>query len=279
MRRPCCHTFLAFVLKVLIFLQTFIGFSIILYSVYMLNQWNHHHSVHVPPTPPSADSNLDARVSDHVIAPLNLASDAVPLFDHGIGLNSLELPAPWFIYAFMGLGIVLCCVTCTGYIAAEAINGCCLCFYTLLKVVLILLEAFLVAFIALDQQWEKDIPPDPTGELDSLRAFIEDNVELCRWVGITVLIIQALSLLIAMILRAMVSTQTVDHDIEGHYDVQRGRSWEPLLNPQVNQTSGSNKGAHSDIWSSRMREKYGLNSDDAKHNLLNQSTSVNARAE
>lgn len=62
---------------------------------------------------------------------------------------------------------------------------------------------------------------------------------------------QALSLLVALILRASVSTRREDFDDEEEYDV-RGRSREPLLIPQSGQTSGS---SHSDGWSSRMREK------------------------
>lgn len=31
-----------------------------------------------------------------------------------------------FIYAFLGLGAILCVVTCAGHIAAETVNGCCL---------------------------------------------------------------------------------------------------------------------------------------------------------
>lgn len=62
---------------------------------------------------------------------------------------------------------------------------------------------------------------------------------------------QALSLLVALILRASVSTRREDFDEEEEYDV-RGRSREPLLNPQSGQTSAGN---HSDVWSSRMREK------------------------
>ena len=33
-----------------------------------------------------------------------------------------------FIYSFMGVGILLCCLTLVGCIAAELIHGCCLCF-------------------------------------------------------------------------------------------------------------------------------------------------------
>lgn len=72
---------------------------------------------------------------------------------------------------------------------------------------------------------------------------------------------QALSLLLAIILRAMVSTvssRRVDDDLEDDYN-GRGRTWEPLLNPQSSQGSGSTRGDergyHSDIWSSRIRDK------------------------
>ncbi|KAK7345697.1 hypothetical protein VNO77_16307 [Canavalia gladiata] len=235
MRPNCCHVSIAFILKFLNFLQAFVGVSILLYSIWMLNQWDHR----VPP-PPLAHA-------------------------FSIYINSINLPAPWFIYAFMGVGILVCCITFLGCIAAEMIHGCCLCFYTILITVLLLLEAALVGFIAIDRHWEEDLPNDPTGQLDSLRSFIENNLDICKWTGITVLVIQALSLLLALILRATVSTRRADFDYEDEYDA-RGRSWEPLLNPQSGQSSGSSKGDnranHSDIWSSRMREKYGLNNGD-----------------
>ncbi|KAG4996076.1 hypothetical protein AAZX31_10G040400 [Glycine max] len=238
MRLNLCHVSLGFVLKFLNFLQCFVGLSILLYSLWMFNEWDHS----VPPDPPLP-----------------------PAFHFYLKLNSINLPAPWFIYNFMGFGILVLCISFLGCIAAEMINGCCLCFYSILVVVLLLLEASLVGFIALDSDWEKDIPFDPTGQLDELRAFIEDNIDTCTWVGIAVLVIQALSLLLALILRATVSSRRADFDYEDGYDV-RGRSWEPLLNPQPGQPSGSSKGDnsgnHSDFWSVRMREKYGLNHGD-----------------
>lgn len=36
----------------------------------------------------------------------------------------------------------------------------------------------------------QDLPFDPTGELESLRSFIEDNIDICKWVGIAVIGIQ-----------------------------------------------------------------------------------------
>lgn len=33
----------------------------------------------------------------------------------------------------------------------------------------------------------QDLPLDPTGELDELRQFIEDNINLSKWIGIVVI--------------------------------------------------------------------------------------------
>ncbi|KAK4344699.1 hypothetical protein RND71_034875 [Anisodus tanguticus] len=246
MATPCCQSFIAFLLKFLNFLQTFIGVSIIIYSAYMLNHWQHHHQYVLPP-------NTHAELS-------NFAS--ILTLEDGYQLNKNSLPAPWFIYAFMGIGIILCCITCIGHVGAEAVNGCCLCF---------------------------DLPMDPTGELHSLRTFIEQNMDVCKWIGIVVVVIQAerlgkkikisagkladsmfsftgeemcnfpaFSLFLAIVLRALVSSHRINHDMEGDYDVI-GRTSEPLLDPRLSQTSGFPKGdargGHSDIWSSRMREK------------------------
>ncbi|KAI3749591.1 hypothetical protein L2E82_20205 [Cichorium intybus] len=282
MRTPCCHTFVAFILKLLIFIQTFIGISIIIYSAYMLNQWEKH--LPIPPTPPSPspppselspapspDSSQSVfsifnagRVSDQVneVIHLNLGSDTINGVYDGIKLDSNSIPAPWFIYAFMGLGVVLCCISCIGHIAAEVINGCCLCCYTILKVVLILLEVALVAFIALDHRWEKDLPKDPTGEIDIFRKFVEDNIDICKWVGIAIIIIQVVCLLLALVLGMMVSSQKKEEDIE-EGSGSRGKAWEPLLNsnstqPSAASTSADAKAFKSEIWTSRIREKYGL---------------------
>lgn len=96
MRTPCCHTFLAFVLKFLNFLQTFIGISIIIYSAYMLNQWQHH-------TPPPAPMPYDPefKLPGNTIPALNSISDVVfGVGDNGIRLNSHIILAPWYFIKF-----------------------------------------------------------------------------------------------------------------------------------------------------------------------------------
>ncbi|XP_008447349.2 tetraspanin-18 [Cucumis melo] len=280
MDRTCCHVSLAFILKCFNFLQAFVGVSIIVYSAWMLDRWNHHVPVSPPPPVPAlAPSPAASSVSFYLnsesvtvadrITAMDIAADFIPEFNMEelkLELNAFKLPAPWFIYSFMGFGVLLCCITLVGCIAAEAISGCCLCFYNMLIMLFIIVEVALVAFIAIDRRWEKDLPLDPTGELDELRQFIEDNIDLSKWIGIVVISTQALSLLLAIILRSMVSTRKTEYDTEEEVGV-RDRTREPLLNPPANQAAG----AHFDLWGARMREKYGFNNSD-RYNSSNQST-------
>ncbi|ESQ54365.1 hypothetical protein EUTSA_v10025947mg [Eutrema salsugineum] len=267
MRHNCCHVSFASVLKILNFLQAFIGVSIIIYSVWMLDQYNRHVPVEPPPPQPPAASSPDSYSFSSTGAEITSLCGSLknPIKfvsgidcsggDSGFNLRSLDLPAPWFIYSFMAIGILVCIVTIIGFIAAEAINGCCLCFYSILKTLLIILEAALVGFIAIDRHWEKDLPYDPTGELTSLRAFIEANIDICKWVGIVVVAVQLLSLLMAMVLRAMVSPRQSEFDDEDDYENPMSRARENLLGPQANQTSSGS--SNIDNWRSRIREKYG----------------------
>ncbi|KAJ4969274.1 hypothetical protein NE237_015975 [Protea cynaroides] len=238
-----CRSCLAFLLKFLNFFQTFVGVSMIIYSVWMLNQWNKHAPIPQPSAPSPESSQRFVRESDmfnvngHNL-PLNLAVNLVSGLEDGLVFETL--PSPWFIYSFLGIGFILCSITCIGHIAAEAVNGCCLGFYTRLTTVLMILEAALLAFITFDHQWEKDFPNDPTGELANLRAFIEENFDLCKWIGISLVIIQGLSLLLAMILRAIVSSGSGEDDSsDDDYTVVRSRTWQPLLNPHSSPATGS----------------------------------------
>ncbi|KAI0500449.1 hypothetical protein KFK09_018661 [Dendrobium nobile] len=195
MRPNCCRSCLVFLLKMLNFLQTFVGVSILIYSVWVLNQ----------------------------------------TIKHGLSfsLDLDRLPAPWFVCAIMGVGIMLCLVAFTGHIAAEAVSSCCLCF---------------------------DLPKDSTGELKNLIAFIEDNIDICKWAGVSIVVIQALSLLLAVLIRAMIPSRSMDYDSDEDYFVIR----RPLLNQQGGH--GTTSGFHSDIWSSRMKQKYGLNPNHISYN-------------
>ncbi|XP_021722117.1 tetraspanin-18-like isoform X2 [Chenopodium quinoa] len=271
MRTNCCNKLLAFNLKFLNFLQFFLGFSTVIYSAYLLNQWQNQAPV-VPSPPPSAPppnylpSFYNNGGSLEVADQIESVDFAVKLvsgseIDLDSQLHFIQLPAPWFIYFLMVFGVLLCCMSCIGHIAAEGFNGCCLCFYIFLAILLILLEAAAVVFIAIDQRWDKDLPYDPTGELEKLKFFVKENIDVCKWLGLTFLSVQALSVLLSLVLRAMIHTPREDSDVEDGNAAGRDRIREPLLYSQSNQSSlkGEGKGTFSDIWTTRIRQKYGLN--------------------
>jgi len=285
-----CRVFVAFLLKFLNFIQAFIGASMILYAIWMLNRWNSH--VRPPPIAPAPNNvdgynlpaelmSLHSSVGQQLEVPFSnpqtiARADRLQFrklgqhsFDivAGADLDVHSLPAPWFIYTCLGIGIIVCVITCIGHIAAEITNGFCLSCYSILIVLLILVEAALVGDIFLNHNWEKDIPNDPTGEFENTKEFIEHNIDICKWVALTVVIIQAFSLLLATILRAMVSTRRPDYDSDdGDYISSRSTSHQPLLS-QGSETpsgpvTGKNRSKSRDAWSKRMREKYASNPNE-----------------
>ncbi|XP_021902373.1 tetraspanin-19-like [Carica papaya] len=111
--------------------------------------------------------------------------------------------APWFIYTFLGIGIILCVITCLGHIAADSANGFCLFCYMVIISVLLLLETAMAVDILLNSDWEKDFPEDPTGRFPDFRRFVESNFDVCKWIGLMIILAQGFSILLAMGLRAV----------------------------------------------------------------------------
>ncbi|KAL0418589.1 UNVERIFIED_CONTAM: Tetraspanin-20 [Sesamum radiatum] len=84
-----CQTFMAFILKFLNFLQAFVGVAMIIYSAYMLSQWQHRPDEFPSPAPSHDVSGIPS--SDDVVNHLNLA-----LSDNALHINFHSLPAPWY---------------------------------------------------------------------------------------------------------------------------------------------------------------------------------------
>ncbi|KAG0596750.1 hypothetical protein M758_UG282100 [Ceratodon purpureus] len=183
-----------------------------------------------------------------------------------------KLPAPWFIYAFLGVGITTLLITCTGHIAAETSHNFCLSCYLCLQILLVIAQLILAGFLFFDKHWRQDLPDDPTGQLDKVEKFIEDNLDTCKWVALGVLIVEALSLFFAMTLRAI----SADSRRPGYDSDEEYAPRQPLLNRQNNQAApqaGAPAGAppsrtavRNDAWSARMREKYGLDTTEFTYN-------------
>ncbi|CAM0879748.1 unnamed protein product [Alopecurus aequalis] len=215
----CVSCFLGFLLKLLAFLQAFAAVSAIIYAAWILSRWARQHELSL----------------DHL------------------------LPDLWFACAVMAAGVLYCAVLLAGYVAAEINSGCCLCFYTVLAMVMLLLEAAVAGQLLLNEQWRQDLPYDRTGELDHLISFVRENFDLCKWAALATLATQALSLLLAMVLRAVVSTSDGDYDSDEDFVVIR----RPLLVAQgAPSYLPTTAGPGAQLWSSSMRQKYGLNSSN-----------------
>ncbi|XP_058186111.1 tetraspanin-19-like [Rhododendron vialii] len=119
---------------------------------------------------------------------------------------------PWFIYAFLGIGITLCAITCLGHVAAKTANPHCLSAYMVTIFLLLLAETALISDIILNSDWEKDLPEDRTGRFDDFEDFVEPNFDTCKWIGLLIVLAQGCSILLATVLK------TLEKDTGKHYD-------------------------------------------------------------
>jgi hypothetical protein len=63
-----------------------------------------------------------------------------------------------FIYAFMAGGIFTLLVTCTGHVAAETSNSFCLSCYTVIQIVLLLVQFAIAGVLFFDSHWHEVNP-------------------------------------------------------------------------------------------------------------------------
>ncbi|KAJ7534776.1 hypothetical protein O6H91_12G003400 [Diphasiastrum complanatum] len=282
-----CRGFLQCLLKLLNFLLILIGVAISLYALWMLNQWNNHHNQPVdPPAPAPAPVSQPLNLNpQQQVLEFHLESTSLKLHQSGrplflqLSIPHLQwspfpkhLPAPWFIYSLFGFGVIVLLITCTGHIAAETSSGCCLSCYSVFLSLLILAQAAFAATIFFDHQWEEAIPDDPTGDLYRIRDFVKSHLSICKWVALAVVVVEALSLFLALILRPMVSGPQRSYDSDDDYLPSRSAVRQPLLNRQPTQGNGPSatptdaRPVRNDAWSTRMREKYGLDTTEFTYN-------------
>uniref|UniRef100_A0A1J3CJ54 Tetraspanin-19 n=1 Tax=Noccaea caerulescens TaxID=107243 RepID=A0A1J3CJ54_NOCCA len=213
MVRSCLQSILKLVNSVL----GMVGIAMILYAVWLIRQWQEQTGYL-----PFADSD-----SDH--------------------------PVPWFIYAFLGLGAFLCVVTCAGHMAAETVNGCCLYLYMGFIVLLIMVEGGVVADIFLNRDWKEDFPEDPSGAFHHFSKFIESNFKICRWIGLSIVCVQGVSVLLAMLLKALGPHRHYDSDDE--YDVSTVALLRDARQPPPYVVGEPFYGAKPESWTVRINER------------------------
>ncbi|XP_057478545.1 tobamovirus multiplication protein 2A-like isoform X1 [Actinidia eriantha] len=243
-------------LKLLNFLLTLSGLAIVGYGIYLFVEYEK-----------SSSSNLTAAPADDAMIQLGRPM----LVAVSLSSSFLDnLPKAWFIYLFIGVGVILFVISCFGCIAAVTRNGCCLTCYAVLVILLILVELACAAFIFFDKSWQDDIPTDKTGDFDMIYDFLEENWEIVKWVALGVIILEALLFLLAVIVRA--ANRPVECDSDDEYiGGPRQQARQPLINRPPVPAMGvpvtlDQRPSRNDAWSTRMREKYGLDTTEFTYN-------------
>ncbi|XP_070660623.1 tetraspanin-19-like [Malus domestica] len=172
------------------------------------------------------------------------------IMHHSTSITESCILVSWFIYTFLGLGITLLVTTCSGHIAAATANGCCLYLYMVFVFLLFMLEAGVTADIFLNRDWEEDFPVDPTGRFDQFKEFVRSNLDICKWIGLSIACVQGLSLLLAMILKALGPHPYYDGDDE--YVPERVPLLKSAVLPPPYVVGDPVYGSKSDSWNIRI---------------------------
>ncbi|XP_050234617.1 tobamovirus multiplication protein 2A [Mercurialis annua] len=254
-----CRGCLECILKLLNFLLTLLGLAMVGYGIYLFVEYTRAAGGDAALPPVSGDSVL-------------IQFGRPLLMTASLSENFLDkLPKAWFIYAFIGAGAILFVISCFGCIGSVTRNGCCLSCYSVLVIVLILIELGCVAFIYFDKSWKEEIPTDKTGNFDMLYDFLKENWKIVRWVALGLVILEALLFVLALMVRA--ANRPVDYDSDDELIAPRQQVRQPLINRPPGPATGTpvagaldQRPSRNDAWSARMREKYGLDTSEFSYN-------------
>ncbi|XP_072963198.1 tobamovirus multiplication protein 2A [Typha angustifolia] len=260
----CCRCFEC-LLKLLNFLFTVTGLAMIGYGIYLLVEW-------------TKISAGDGNGFGEFLRPGRPMLGVVALSDDFLD----KLPKAWFIYLFIGVGVVLFVISCFGCIGAVTRSGCCLSCYSFLVILLILIELGAAGFIFFDHSWKDVIPADKTGNFDMIYDFLRDNWKIAKWVALGAVVLEALVFLVALIVRA--ANKPADYDSDDDLIAPRSGIRQPLVHRQSTPATGvpvptlDQRPSRNDAWSQRMREKYGLDTSEFTYNPTDPSRYQQATA-
>ncbi|KAI5061046.1 hypothetical protein GOP47_0023551 [Adiantum capillus-veneris] len=154
---------------------------------------------------------------------------------HKLPASSFRSNQLWFIYLLLGLGASICMLAFLGHFATDSANGCWLSCYAFSLVVLLMLQGAFTIETFLYKQGDAVMPDDPTGVLNRVIEFIEENLDVCKWAGLVILVMEALAAMLALCAKAAASS-FVGEDFDDDDDDQRvyvlpvsASCWQPLL--------------------------------------------------
>ncbi|TYG42371.1 hypothetical protein ES288_D12G251000v1 [Gossypium darwinii] len=254
-----CRGCLECLLKLLNFLMTVAGLAMVGYGIYLFVKYKDAADTVMLLSPVGSDQDL-IQLGRPMLMAVSLSSS---IFDN--------LPKAWFLYLFIGVGVVLFIISCFGCIGTATRNLCCLTCYSLLVILLILVELGCAAFIFFDKSWKDEIPTDKTGDFDMIYEFLEENWTIVKWVALGIVVLEAFIFLLALMVRA--ANIPADYDSDDEFITPREQRQPLISRPPSVPASGvpvsvslDQRPSRNDAWSARMREKYGLDTSEFTYN-------------
>lgn len=167
----------------------------------------------------------------------------------------------WFVEATIAFGLWVVLSSALALLATRLDKVCCLASHVIFVVLALLAEATVVLVSYFNKGWDLDhlAPLDKTGTYKELREVIQEHMKVSLYLGLTVVILQTLSVMLACVVWGYYTGVDEDEDEEEH-EIWRRR---PLMSDNsrdtrdrsINEDSGRKK---DDPWSNRMKEKYGM---------------------
>ncbi|KAH7514355.1 hypothetical protein FEM48_Zijuj11G0080500 [Ziziphus jujuba var. spinosa] len=273
-----CRGCLECILKLLNFLLTLLGLAMVAYGIYLLVEYNKVSGDTLTASSVDKDNGL-IQLGRPILMAVSLSASSI--FDN--------LPKAWYgtmatvyilIYWNRGdslrhlmfwmywncntewLLLELCILTnfyfCFYFFIfnMKYPNIC----YSVLVVLLILVEVGCAAFIFFDKSWQSEIPTDKTGDFDMIYAFLKEHWNIVRWVVLGAVILEALLFVIALMVRA--ANKPPEYDSDDEFIAPRQQIRQPLINRPAVPATGvpvagtlDQRPSRNDAWSTRMREK------------------------
>ncbi|XP_034917440.1 tetraspanin-19 isoform X2 [Populus alba] len=109
---------------------------------------------------------------------------------------------PWFIYTFLGAGIVVCLSTIGGYIIANCISNSTLCFYIVAICCLLFLEVAVIVAIFFKIDWGKQITTYTGQKNTDFEILMTFHVKIRRAIMLLIMVAQISVVILAAILLA-----------------------------------------------------------------------------
>ncbi|OWM64101.1 tobamovirus multiplication protein 2A-like [Punica granatum] len=247
-----CKGFLQCLLKLLNFLLTLVGLAMVGYGIYLFVEYKRASSDSVE-VPPFGSDEGSIPLGRPMLVAISLSASTLG-----------SLPKAWFVYLFIGIGVVLFIISFFGCIGICTQNTFFLSCYAVLIILLILVELGCAAFVYFDKSWEEELPTDKTGDFTMIYDFLKEHWEIIKWVALGIVVLQVLVFVLALIVRA--ANKPVVYDSDDELIDPRQQIRQPLINNVPVAGPPEQLPTRTDAWSTRMREKYGLNTSQFTYN-------------